>query len=69
MSEKFEIQNPIEIKDNSKERVAFDLANLISSHEKDISYEQKDRKYWLTLYYQCLLATSDRSLKSILKAE
>ena len=68
MAEDTKITNPVEIKDNSKERVAFDLMNVIASDEYDGSRtEQKNRKYWLSLYCQCLKATSGYPLESILK--
>ena len=69
MSENTKITNPIEIKDNSKERVAYDLMVYISYDEKKQGDKNKDRKYWLTLYAQCLKATSGYPLESILKED
>lgn len=69
MGEKFEIKQPVEIKDNSKERVAFDLMKAIEYYDSRADTGRKDRKYWLTLYSQCLKATSGYSLESILKEE
>ena len=65
------ITNPIEIKDNSKERVAFDLMEKISFFEHDNKEaDQSKREYWLTLYRQCLKATYyQSSLKSILQED
>lgn len=48
----------------SKERVAFDLMDKILSFEPDA---KRDRKYFLTLYCQCLKATDGQSLQSVLK--
>lgn len=69
MNDKIEIQRPVEIKENSKERVALDLMERIARIDDRFETEQNDRKYWLTLYYQCLKATSGTSLKLILREE
>lgn len=56
MSEKMEIKNPIEIKDNSVERVAFDLMEKIAQAEhakQDNFREPNSREYYLKLYKQC----------------
>ncbi len=53
MSENVSINSPVEIKDNSKERVAFDLAMHIASVERLID-EKEYRKELLKLYGQCL---------------
>lgn len=61
MVDKTEISKPIEIKDNSVERVALDLMEKIAMHEvgssmsqnKSVYDEQKKRDYWLKLYNQC----------------
>ncbi|MCU4397796.1 hypothetical protein [Acinetobacter junii] len=57
MVDKTEISNPIEIKDCSIERVAFDLMLLISNEEtyygKAKSKEANPREYYLKLYNQC----------------
>lgn len=64
MSDKsLSVDGPVSIIENSKERVAYDLAILITRNEKT---DNKDRKYWLTLYRQCLKATSGYPLESIL---
>ena len=58
MSDKTEIKNPIQIKDNSTERVAFDLMQKIVDAE--ISYGKGDylkptpREYFLKLYNMIL---------------
>jgi|SaaInl8_200m_RNA_FD_contig_81_410074_length_1634_multi_3_in_0_out_0_2 hypothetical protein len=69
MAEDTKITNPVEIKSNSKERVAFDLMKHISLKEKRQGDNQQDRKHWLTLYSQCLKATYGFPLESILKEE
>jgi len=62
------LSGPISIKDNSKERVAFDLMSQISNHEpKDNPI--KNRQYYLTLYTQCLSATSGYPLNNSLNPE
>ena len=53
MTEKMEINNPIEIKENSKERVAFDLMKYIRS---DNYSNYKTEKDVITLYRKCLEA-------------
>jgi len=45
----------IDLMDNSKYRVAYDLARLIGHAEKDTA---KDRDYWLNLYADCLSVAS-----------
>ena len=68
MSDNVNVSGPIEIKDNSKERVALDLLKIINSYESQSDHEKK-RSYYLTLYSQCLKATSGYSLESPLKEE
>lgn len=58
------MSGPVRIESDARHRVAFDLAIKISSHE---SNDNKDRKYWLTLYFQSLRAMGTGSLESILK--
>ena len=54
--------------DNSKERVAFELMNYLSSMESTESVK-KDRTYFFTLFRQCYKATYGDSLPEILKNE
>ncbi len=56
MSEDISINGPIEIKDNSKEKVAYDLAMRIATEEK-LFNDQEYRKKLLDLYAECLYAT------------
>ena len=73
MVDKTEISNPIQIKDNSVERVAFDLMEKIGKVETPItgalSLEQKKRDYWLKLYNQCHQVVSSKvvNLENVLK--
>ena len=57
MSDKTEIKNPIQIKDNSIERVAFDLMQKIVDAEisrgKDDYLKPTPREYFFKLYNQC----------------
>lgn len=48
------------------QRVALDLAFRIDKNDQTA---QKDRRYWLTLYRQCLLAVTGRPVESALKEE
>jgi|GEM_PF-806372 len=60
MSNNTTVSGPIEIKDNSKERVAFDLMEKIATYErgsaslpiKEVIEKQRSREYWLKLYNQ-----------------
>lgn len=61
MTDKVVFNGPLELKDNSQARVAYDLMMLISGKEigftmapnKDVAEEQKSRDYWLKLYSEC----------------
>jgi hypothetical protein len=57
------VTGPIQIHSDSKERVAFELAELIAKHS-GLAFEKKDEAYWLTLYDKCLRATKGRSPQS-----
>lgn len=59
------VSGPVQIESGSKERVAFDLMVKIDGYSQ-LKVEQKDEKYWLTLYSQCWKAASGHALKSIL---
>lgn len=66
MSDKTEIKNPIQIKDNSIERVAFDLMQKIVdaeiSHGEDDYLKPTPREYYLKLYNQCHKTVSRTSV-------
>jgi hypothetical protein len=65
MADKMSIGGPVTIAPDSRERVALDLAALVGSQEQRV---KKDRKYWLTLYAQCLDVAHGRDLKAVLDA-
>lgn len=68
MVEHINVNGPIEIKDSSRERVAYDLALRIANAEagpaqtqnQDVRSAQKNRKYWLSLYSESLNAVNGR---------
>lgn len=62
------VASPVEIESDSKERVAFDLACKIDYYSQ-LKAEQKDKKYWLSLYRQCYKATKGYALEGILKED
>ncbi|MCH7381296.1 hypothetical protein [Acinetobacter higginsii] len=66
MVDKTEISKPIEIKDNSLERVAFDLMDKISQAEtyynNDKFKQENPREYYLKLYNQCHKTVSRTSI-------
>ncbi|AMW78620.1 hypothetical protein AMD27_06795 [Acinetobacter sp. TGL-Y2] len=57
MVDKTEISKPIEIKDNSVERIAYELMLKISENEhisdKAKHHKPSVREYYLNLYNQC----------------
>ncbi|WP_312969020.1 hypothetical protein [Acinetobacter gerneri] len=57
MSDSITVSRPIEIKDNSVERVAYDLMEKIAFAESKIETENfrkpNPREYYLKLYNQC----------------
>ena len=66
--QKVDVTSPISIMSDSKQRVAYDLMNKIDSYS-NIKSDQKDKKYWFTLYRQCHKAVNNASLEGILKEE
>ena len=62
MSDDITVSRPVEIKEKSVERVAFDLMEKISMAEKTYSQDSEKktnpREYYLKLYNQCLKVTS-----------
>lgn len=60
MSNDLKVSGPIEVKDNSAERVAFDLMAVIANRENPVRGEQcramkeSNRLYYLNLYKECL---------------
>jgi len=67
MTDKLSVSGPVVVEQTTKEAVAFKLM------EKIVYFEDKkvpkDRKYWLTLYHQCLKTTSGYTLKTIFEDE
>ena len=49
--ENVQVFGPVQIEGDSKQRVALELLRIIEPTEKCV----KDRKYFLTLYRECLL--------------
>ncbi len=68
-TEAISVSGPIEVKSNSPERVAYELMKLIAIEENAGDQDKSKREYWLTLYRQCLKATSGYILENILKKE
>ena len=71
MVDKTEITNAIQIKDNSIERVSFDLMEKIAQAEhakQDNFREPNSREYYLKLYNQChkVVSRSGVDIKDIL---
>jgi hypothetical protein len=66
-SDSVEITKPVEIQNDAKARVAFDLMDHISRREGGRDAEQKTREYWFTLYVQCYKAASGDLLKHVLE--
>lgn len=60
MADEMQIAGPIEIRDNSAERVAYELMRLISSKENPthgsdcVAKKASNRLYYLNLYAECL---------------
>lgn len=70
MNDRTQITNPIEIKDNSKERVAYDLMEKIASYERssgaslvqEVVLKQRSRAYWLKLYNQSYKVVNNKDI-------
>ncbi len=55
----------VRVENDSKERVMFDLMNVIAANEQGA----KDRKYFFTLFLQCHKAIHSYDLNKILETE
>jgi hypothetical protein len=66
-TEDVRVTSPVEIKDDSKSRVALDLMEYISRREDGKDAEKKTRDYWLTLYSQCYKTANGEALKYVLE--
>lgn len=62
------IDGPVHVVSDSPQRVALDLLRLIDGYS-NLKREEKDKKYWLTLYRQCHKAVNGHKLESILTEE
>jgi hypothetical protein len=58
-------EQKVTVENDSAERVAYDLMERIASLESG----EHNREYFLTLYCQCLKATSGYTLSNVLKDE
>lgn len=67
MADSRSVSGTVQVDHSSAEEAAFKLMVHISGYESE-STGSKDRTYWLTLYHQCIKATSGRSLENVLKA-
>jgi len=66
MSDARSISGAVQVEQANQEAVAYKLMEKISQYEE---IDQRDRKYWLTLYRQCHKATKGQLLESVLKQE
>lgn len=67
MSNDLKVSGPVEIKDNSAERVAFDLMTVIASNENSrtetcAAKKASKRLYYLKLYAECLTVVKHRTV-------
>lgn len=70
MTEKTQIANPIEIKDNPKERIAFELMEKIANYERgsgaglvsEVVAKQRSRDYWFKLYNQSYKVVNNKDI-------
>ena len=68
MADSMRIQGPVEVIDNSAERVAFDLMCVIDNHENPAGLDdcpakkRSNRLYYLGLYVDCLSAVMNHSI-------
>ena len=66
-TENIRVTSPVEVQNDTKSRVAFDLMDHISRREDGKDAEKKTRDYWLTLYAQCYKAANGEALKYVLE--
>jgi hypothetical protein len=68
MAEKMSVQGPVKVEPTAAEYTALKLMQHIAEYEgKD--QEKGDRKYWLTLYHQCLLVVKDHDSLGLNRTE
>lgn len=66
MADDLKVSGPVTVKNDSAERVAYDMMLHIAGYEQG-NPEKSKREYWLKLYQQCLSAQTLRlSVKSIM---
>ncbi|MDD2540630.1 MAG: hypothetical protein PHH28_06250 [Desulfuromonadaceae bacterium] len=68
MADQVSITSPVSIESDSKERVAFDLACKIDYYSS-LKAENKDKRYWLSLFRQCRKAVYGKTLEQILQED
>ena len=59
----------MEIRSDSKERVAYELMSRIAVLEDTSDQQRASKSYWFGLYRQCFKAVSGHTLESILKED
>jgi len=59
----------MEIRSDSKERVAYELMSRIAVLEDTSDQQRASKSYWFGLYRQCFKAVSGHTLDSILKED
>ena len=59
----------MEIRSDSKERVAYELVSRIAVLEDTSDQQRASKSYWFGLYRQCFKAVSGHTLDSILKED
>ena len=59
----------MEIRSDSKERVAYELMSRIAVLENTSDQQRASKSYWFGLYRQCFKAVSGHTLDSILKED
>lgn len=62
MTENVQVVGGVRVEPASKEAVAFDLFRFILNNEPGV---QRNRKYYLTLYSQCLQTTRGDDIESV----
>ena len=66
------VSGPLRIESESRYRVAYDLMCKVERAEREDKESQepkKDRKYWFTLYNQCLGIVTGSDPKRVLNTE
>ena len=69
MADDIRSTTPVSFEPTSREQTAFKLLELIYNNESPTGDERNDRRYWLTLYRQCLKATHGHTLETVLQKD